>query len=283
MTHNEKRSHWIREGSAALITGVLYGVSNVLVGHPLDTVKTKMQTMKSYSSSGLYSSIRQLYITEGFRGFYRGCVPPLMGSSVFRAMQFAVFEALYTKWESSSFMKTEIPHSAGLQYRIVLAGICSGTARSLIECPFEYSKVQGQVGQKWKISSLFQGFKLLWLRTTGIMTTYFILVDFFRRNTNAYKSKYGLFFMNGLCATFAFSVIWPLEIVKNKIQAQSSESYKKYSIIKMITQNIRENGIIQGLTKGSLPGLSSVFLRNGAAMIVMNKAQKLLTKIGWRE
>jgi solute carrier family 25 (mitochondrial carnitine/acylcarnitine transporter), member 20/29 len=43
MTHNEKRSTWIKEGLFGLTTGVLYGLTSVAIGHPFDTIKTKMQ------------------------------------------------------------------------------------------------------------------------------------------------------------------------------------------------------------------------------------------------
>ena len=43
MTHSEKRSSWQREGLLTFVTGFLYGATNVIVGHPFDTVKTKMQ------------------------------------------------------------------------------------------------------------------------------------------------------------------------------------------------------------------------------------------------
>lgn len=280
MTHNEERGHWVKEGLAALISGVVYGVSNVLAGHPLDTVKTKMQVVKEYHNlSTIQSSIR-LFKTEGFPGFYRGCVPPLCGSSIFRALQFAVFEAIYTREKDNKYFNWKIPFTFGLEPRIILGGILSGTTRALVECPFEYSKVKGQVGQKWKLSELYNGFKPTWIKAVGLMTTYFTLVDFFRRNTNTYKTKYGVFFMNGLCATFGFLVIWPVEIVKNQVQMLD---LKKYSILKMIKKNISQDGLFEGLLKGSLPGLSSVFIRNGFAMITMLKTQKFLTEIGFRD
>lgn len=40
---------------------------------------------------------------------------------------------------------------------------------------------------------------------------------------------------------------------------------------------------IQGFWRGYIPGGQSVFFRNGAAMIVMNKAQKKLTTMGLRD
>jgi hypothetical protein len=33
MTHNEKRSHWLREGAIGLGTGICFGVTVVAVGH----------------------------------------------------------------------------------------------------------------------------------------------------------------------------------------------------------------------------------------------------------
>jgi hypothetical protein len=33
MTHNEKRSHWVREGAISLGTGILYGVTVVGTAH----------------------------------------------------------------------------------------------------------------------------------------------------------------------------------------------------------------------------------------------------------
>jgi solute carrier family 25 carnitine/acylcarnitine transporter 20/29 len=279
MTHNEKRTVWWKEGLAALISGVCYGISNVLVGHPLDTIKTKMQVLHEYKSHSMLKSIKNLFLKEGIRGFYKGVVPPLLGGSVFRAVQFGVYEALYTKWQDNKIMRTKIPFTMGLELRILCSGLASGTARAFIECPFEYSKVKGQTNQKWNLKDVYKGFSPLWIRSTGLMTSYFCLVDFFRRNTNAYEHDYGLFFMNGLCAAMGFALFWPFEIAKNVIQSTHSNE----STFRVIRRQIHDFGIREGLYKGSLPGLSSVFIRNGASMIAMIHVQHLLTQVGFRD
>lgn len=33
MSHNETRSHWLKEGAIGLGTGILYGLTSVVVGH----------------------------------------------------------------------------------------------------------------------------------------------------------------------------------------------------------------------------------------------------------
>jgi len=42
MTNQGNASDWKREFFCASVSGVFYGAINTVVGHPLDTVKTKM-------------------------------------------------------------------------------------------------------------------------------------------------------------------------------------------------------------------------------------------------
>ena len=283
MTHNEKRSNSVNEALAALISGFLYGATTIIVGHPFDTIKTKMQVQVEFATKNLAHSTRHIYKSSGFIGFYRGCTPPLIGASLYRSSQFAIFEGLYTKLSNHKTFIKEIPYCFGLQIRVLFAGFVAGSIRAIIECPFEYSKVQGQIGEKWKIKNVFQGFKLLWLRSSLLLSTYFSSVDIFRRKTNFFKTNAGLFVMNGTCSVLAWLSIWPLEIVKNQIQSQNESNFnKRYKIVDLLRENINKNGILNGFSRGSIPGLTSVFIRSGAAMIVMQYTQIFLTKVGLR-
>ena len=114
MTHNEPRSHWVREGLISFGAGVLYGTTYVAVAHPFDTVKTKMQAQHGFEKSGIFQTMYKTVKTDGFIGLYRGCIPPLWGSSIYRSLQFAIFEAVYTLLDEPTY-KTEIPGTAGLQ------------------------------------------------------------------------------------------------------------------------------------------------------------------------
>lgn len=280
MSHNEKRGVWWKEGIASLISGVSYGITNVMTGSPMDVVKTKMQVFDHYKHHNAFQTACIVYQKYGIKGFFKGVTGPLMGSSVFRAVQFGAFEAFYTKVKDDKFFTSKIPYTFGLEYRIIVGGIISGSCRSVIESPFEYTKVRRQTNQSWEKTHLYYGFRATWLKAVGMMTTYFTIIDSMRRNTNVYNSKILLFFVNGFAATFAFIVIWPFEIVKNRVQ---TNNIKHYSIIKNLSNNIKKDGIMKGLYRGAGPGLSSVFVRNGCSMIVMLKCQKLMTKLGLRD
>lgn len=99
-----------------------------------------MQAEKGYENKGMLQTVVKIFRTGGVKGFYRGCVPPLWGSGVYRSIQFSAFEATYT-YLDNSFGKTQIPFTNGTEYRVVLGGIMSGTVRSLVETPLEYAKV----------------------------------------------------------------------------------------------------------------------------------------------
>ena len=84
-----------------------------------------------------------MYKKEGPIGFYRGWVPPFFGSVIYRSVQFSVFEATYTFMADKEAMCKPIPFAfGGLEWRTLLAGWAGGSARSFIECPFEYVKVK---------------------------------------------------------------------------------------------------------------------------------------------
>jgi len=101
---------------AGLGVGVLYGTTSVCVGHPFDTIKTKMQAQQGFETRSMLRSFAKTVQEQGIRGLYRGCIPPLFGSGIFRSTQFAVFESVYT-YMDVPFGKYQLPLTGGLQVR----------------------------------------------------------------------------------------------------------------------------------------------------------------------
>ena len=171
--------------------------------------------------SGYIDTVKNVMRKEGAIGFYRGWAPPFMGSVVYRSVQFSVFEAAYTKMASNETMCTAIPGCFGIEWRTLIAGFAGGSARSFIECPFEYAKVKRQTGQSWKFNQMFLGMQEQYPRSTIMMTLYFLFVDFARKNTNLMDSAAGQFLVSGGSSYIAWFLIWPLEVLKNLTQAET--------------------------------------------------------------
>jgi solute carrier family 25 carnitine/acylcarnitine transporter 20/29 len=111
-----------------------------------------------------------------FWSFSGGWLPPLWGSGLYRSTQFAVYEALYTKWDANRAygpsvspdplrpnLNTVLPFTFGIESRVLEAAWCASLARAAIECPIEYAKVARQTGQGWALSKVYTGFGVQWL------------------------------------------------------------------------------------------------------------------------
>ena len=153
-----------------------------------------------------------------------------------------------------------------------VAGVVGATARTVLESPIEYAKVRGQTGQAWRLNEIYRGAGLQWARTGPMMTLYFCLFDACKRKGWA-TTPAGQFLSSGGCALVGFWVVWPFENLKNQAQA---------GIEGGVMERVRATGFL-GLYRGIVPGSLSVFLRNGAAMIVMQEANKMITSLGLRD
>eukprot|EP00927_Polykrikos_kofoidii_P067509 TRINITY_DN62997_c0_g1_i1.p1 TRINITY_DN62997_c0_g1~~TRINITY_DN62997_c0_g1_i1.p1 ORF type:complete len:303 (-),score=44.34 TRINITY_DN62997_c0_g1_i1:73-930(-) len=285
MTHNYERSSWYKDGGLALASGILYGGTNALVGHPMDTVKSKMQAQAGFIEGGnntMAGVIKRVWRTEGVVGFFRGVIPPFCGSSVYRSTQFAVFEAVYTRMKGTGLDTATIPHTGGLAWGTVVAGVCGASSRAVIESPIEYAKVKRQTGQTWQVREAYQGFSMQLPRTTGIMTVIFCSVDSVRRwsDGKALSNPTGQFLTWGGCSAFGFWINWPLETLKNQLQAGTT--IEGIAGKPTLRQRVDALGGPLGLYRGIVPGTISVFLRNGAAAVVMGYANKQIAAWGLR-
>ena len=282
MTHNEKRGHWLKEGAIGLGVGVLFGVSYVATAHPFDTIKTKMQAQSGFERLSMAKAFSRTLKLQGVRGLYRGVLPPMWGASIFRSSAIAVFEATYTAAEGTPSLTWDIPGTAGLQPRVILGGLFAASCRAVVETPLDYAKIQLQMGEPWRLRNVYTGFGVTWVRTMGLLTVYFSLLDTQRRNfPTAFSSPVlGPFLASGISGTLAWWTIWPLEFIKTRVQCQYGDV--KLSTVKRLKLVIEEKGFF-GLYRGIAPGSMRAFVGNGSAMVVMAAAQKQITKWGLRE
>jgi len=58
--------------------GYLGGVCGIIVGHPFDTIKVRLQTRPDVYKSGT-DAFRSIIKTEGPRGLFKGVLAPCIG------------------------------------------------------------------------------------------------------------------------------------------------------------------------------------------------------------
>jgi hypothetical protein len=66
----------------------------LVLGHPLDTIKVRIQTAKTIDEAKLSSVIRRTIVKEGSKGFMKGLVAPLIGRLPYNSSALIIKEAL---------------------------------------------------------------------------------------------------------------------------------------------------------------------------------------------
>lgn len=88
-----------QEALLGLVSGMVFGAVSPVVGHPFDTVKTRMQAEMRCHTIGTADVVKTIYRNEGIFGFYRGFIPPLVGSMAFRGVLFSAYSGTYAACE----------------------------------------------------------------------------------------------------------------------------------------------------------------------------------------
>lgn len=88
---SEELNKKLKQMISDVFAGTVGGIAVVIVGHPFDTTKTRLQTAPSGFYRNTIDCVRKTIQWEGTKGFYRGVYSPLAGQMFFRACSFATF------------------------------------------------------------------------------------------------------------------------------------------------------------------------------------------------
>jgi hypothetical protein len=71
------------------------------------------------------------------------------------------------------------------------------------------------------------------------------------------------FWLGGICSNLAWLTVWPLDVVKTRVQ---SGNYKGQGLLQILQDAARSGQLVSGL----VPGLTRSFIANGSSMVVYN-------------
>jgi hypothetical protein len=254
------------------IAGIAYGVTTVIVGQPLDTIKTRMQAMggiTNLNSINMIDTARDLVKREGIPGLYRGGSSLLVGGALIRSAQFGVYNFVFQNGEK--YLRTNAENRRILKFidpLVVFAGFAGGMGRGLVEAPFEFIKTRIQVQHEWSFKEIFSGSTATMVRNSLLFSSFVIYIDISKQMI---QGGLGPFLTGAICSNLAWLTIWPLDVVKSQVQ---SGNYEGKSIARLLTDNIKNGTIYRGL----LPGLTRSFIANGCSMVVYEWVLRRLTE-----
>lgn len=274
------------------VAGMFSGVTKNAVGHPFDTVKVRLQTSEG-RFKGPVDCVMQTFRSEGFRGFYKGFTPPLVGWVLMDSVMLGSLH-LYRRIVKDNLYPEEkkLPLLGH-----IIAGLGSGWTVSFVAAPIEQFKARLQVQydaklriysgpldvakKLWKISPLtwYTGlFGTMVFRTNFIFWwgSYEVFTNYLTDNTKLSKPSIN-FWAGGLSATVFWIFAYPADVVKQVIMTDSPiRAEKKFPrYMDAVRYIYRERGLA-GFTRGFGPSILRSFPANAAALAAFEAVMRFL-------
>ncbi|SGY17405.1 BQ5605_C015g07775 [Microbotryum silenes-dioicae] len=120
---------------SSLIAGSAGGMAQVLVGQPLDTIKTRAQTAPRAAFKGPLDIAVQTIKKEGILALYKGMASPLIGVAGVNSLLFGA---------NQQARKLVSPYPDLSLPQVAVAGAMAGAAQSVLASPVEMFKVGGR-------------------------------------------------------------------------------------------------------------------------------------------
>lgn len=123
---------------------------STVIGFPLDTMKTRMQTYVRFNT--YTECARQTFRHEGIHGFFRGIAAPMLSSSASKSLNVMVYTlckpSVHTLISSIAHPIFGKVDQYILNFPVCFtAGALAGSGVSIFACPFEFTKVYSQLGK----------------------------------------------------------------------------------------------------------------------------------------
>mmetsp|Transcript_11312 Transcript_11312/g.20904 ORF Transcript_11312/g.20904 Transcript_11312/m.20904 type:complete len:286 (+) Transcript_11312:96-953(+) len=278
----------------AFLSGGFGGMCLVAVGHPLDTVKVRLQTSSEYS--GMTDCFKKTVAKEGVAGLYKGMGAPLAGITPVFAIYFWGFEVgkqIARKAEGKEEGETlstlgtmfaggfsALPGTAllvpGDRIKIILQA--QDAANPKYNGPIDVAKSLWKEGG---MRSLYKGSALTLLRDGPGSVAYYGAYDIMKQKMTAGDptaplSPFKVIFAGGMAGVFNWIVAVPADVLKSRYQLAADGRYPG-GLRQVASELIAAEGV-GALYKGLVPALARAFPANAACFLGVETSKKVLDR-----
>jgi solute carrier family 25 (mitochondrial carnitine/acylcarnitine transporter), member 20/29 len=300
------------------IAGGVAGSASVIVGHPFDTMKVRLQT--STTAVSLRQSIRDF---GGVASLFRGMGAPLGAAAVINAVVFGSYgfsSRLYDQWwpnvDSNNVQLTHDPWQKSF-----CCGAFAGFVQAFIICPLEHIKCRLQTKQNYRgpidclrqivrkhgVLRLYQGWCTTLLREIPAFGLYFSTYDYVKDVTNNYLVQLwasdtelleevvddamaprttthtwiASAIAGGVSGSFTWAIVYPVDLIKSQVQtAALTTPYSELRMLPLARAMVRRHGNIQCLFRGLSITVIRAFPVNGTIFPVYEFTLKQMPLLG---
>ncbi|XP_010143333.1 PREDICTED: solute carrier family 25 member 48, partial [Buceros rhinoceros silvestris] len=284
--------------------------ASVVVGHPLDTIKTRLQAGQGYGNT--LNCVLTVYRNESVAGFFKGMSFPLASIAVYSSVVFGVFSN--TQRFLSQLRHGDPSHTPALT-DVALASIVSGFVSVGIGTPVELVKIRLQmqmqpyieaniklkptvpefpvyrgpihcfrtVLQKEGIPGVYRGAGAMLLRDIPGYCFYFIPYTLFCGRITPdgciSPNPSSIWLAGGVAGAISWVIATPMDVVKSRLQADGVYLSKYKGTLDCILQSYQNEGLkvfFRGITVNAVRGFptsSAMFLGYELSLKAMKRDQ----------
>uniref|UniRef100_A0A672ZM85 Uncharacterized protein n=1 Tax=Sphaeramia orbicularis TaxID=375764 RepID=A0A672ZM85_9TELE len=260
------------------VAGGVGGACLLLAGHPLDTIKVRLQTQPKASCAqyvlytGTYDCFRKTVSKEGVLGLYKGMGAPLAGVAPMMAISFFGFGL------GKQLQQTD-PSKPLTHTQIFLSGCLAGVFTTVIVAPGERIKcllqVQASSGQskyagpldcavrlykEQGIRSVYKGTVLTLIRDVPSNGLYFLTYEYLKNfltpegQSVSQLSTPKILLAGGIAGILNWTIALPPDVLKSNFQTAADGKYR--GLVDVLRTLLREEG-----PTALYKGFNAVFLR----------------------
>ena len=245
-----------------LVAGGIAGKCGIIVGHPLDTVKVRLQQQIQQPKTNIMTVTPSSSIIRGdnnvttirryplnfYRSLYRGVGAPLATAAVVNASVFCVYGSLSRMWDNHyNYPSNSSVAAATTTMAIItkhsICGLITGLVTSILLCPIEHVKIQLQTKQH-QVSTISRSYSNL--------SSYEVVKQIIC-NEHGLKGIYRGFFATCLRQGPSFAIYFPVyHILKETIGRNNGDDNNTSSINKQSSVSLWCSSALAGGLAGSL-------------------------------
>ncbi|KAG1050791.1 hypothetical protein G6F43_006960 [Rhizopus delemar] len=209
--------------------GWISGVAGIIVGSPLDVLKARLQApMDKQQERGSWNTLKCMVQLEGIGSMFKGVLSPIVGLAGLNALLFLAYGTLLRCFEYEK-------EPSLLQ--VYLAGAGAGFTCFLFSTPTDLVKIKAQITRLPKsslqitkevyqasgIKGFYQGGLVTVMRDSPSYGIYFWAYEGLKRGLDVNettKEAWKFLLAGGLAGTLSWASIYPLDVVKSRLQMQ---------------------------------------------------------------
>ncbi|KAL8141776.1 hypothetical protein V2J09_014808 [Rumex salicifolius] len=279
-----------------LTAGTVGGAAQLIVGHPFDTIKVKLQSQPAPlpgqppKFSGAMDAVKQTLAAEGPRGLYKGMGAPLATVAAFNALLFTVRGQLETLLRSAPGVPLTIAQQVAcgggagvavsflacptelikcrLQAQSALAGIGSASVAVKYGGPMDVARhVLSEAGMK----GLFKGLGPTLARevpgNAAMFGVYEAVKQYLAGGSDTSSLGRGsLVLAGGIAGASFWGAVYPTDVVKSVVQVDDYKNPKFKGSIDAFRKTLSSEGV-KGLYKGFGPAMARSVPANAACFL----------------